>query len=65
LASMEGVVEIIEQLGEYVLIHVRIAEDVVVAKAERSVKAEIGQTVGLAFDAAHAHLFDETGEALA
>jgi multiple sugar transport system ATP-binding protein/alpha-glucoside transport system ATP-binding protein len=64
-ALIEGSVEIIEQLGEYVLIHVRVADMLVVAKAERTVKAEVGQTVGLTFDAPRAHLFDEAGTTLA
>jgi ABC-type sugar transport system ATPase subunit len=62
-ALLSGRVEIVEQLGAETLCYVAIGADLptVTVKASPATAAARGQNVGLKFELAQAHLFDEAG----
>ena len=56
--------DVVERLGERTLVYATLADgSFVVAEAPRDCTVNAGETVGLRFDAAHVHLFDESGKA--
>lgn len=63
-ADFQGVVEIVEQLGEYQLVHIRLPDLLIAAKVERGQLIKVGDTVGLALDADRIHRFDAEGLSL-
>jgi multiple sugar transport system ATP-binding protein len=59
-----GRAEVVERLGERTLVHVGIGEGaLVVGEAPRESELQAGENVGLRFDRAALHLFDERGGA--
>ncbi len=62
--QLRGVVEVIERLGDRTLLHVLLADGMlVVADAPRNREPATGATVRLHIDLARAHLFDAAGQA--
>jgi multiple sugar transport system ATP-binding protein len=60
--QLSGIVEVIERLGDRTLLHVLLADGVlVVADAPRRREPAPGSTVRLQIDTARAHLFDAAG----
>jgi multiple sugar transport system ATP-binding protein len=56
--------DVVERLGERTLVYATLADgSFVVAEAPRDCDVNAGETVGLRFDSAHVHLFDESGKA--
>ena len=62
--NAEAVVDVIERLGERTLVYVRLddGQNIVGSDAGNS-QVSVGDRVGLAFDGAKSHLFDERGRA--
>lgn len=60
-AVLKGTVEIVEQLGEYVLAHVRVAEFLIAAKLDREVPVSVGGAIGFRVDGPKIHRFDAVG----
>jgi multiple sugar transport system ATP-binding protein/alpha-glucoside transport system ATP-binding protein len=62
-AKIVGSLELIEQLGEYALAYIVLAEGrTVTAKIDPDALPQPGQTIGVTFDGARAHLFNTEGE---
>ncbi len=62
--QVHGRAEVVERLGERTLAHVSLPDGaLVVAEAPRESELQVGETVGLRFDPAALHLFDEDGKA--
>ncbi|WP_255167543.1 ABC transporter ATP-binding protein [Natrononativus amylolyticus] len=61
---LEGTVDTIEPLGEYVLVNVSVNEQIVNAKTSSQIVGP-GDRVYLSFDDDHAYLYDENGELVA
>jgi multiple sugar transport system ATP-binding protein len=62
--QLQGTVEVIERLGDRTLLHVQLADDLlVVADAPRHGEPAIGATIALRMDLQRAHLFDAAGAA--
>ncbi len=61
-ARLQAQVEIIEPLGNEVIAHVRIGEDLLIAKLKPSHMPEIGSAIDLALDLSALHLFDAKTE---
>ena len=58
-AVVEGTLELVENLGEYALVHLRTATGVeFIAKTEKPPQVAKGATVGFGIDAGLSHLFD-------
>jgi multiple sugar transport system ATP-binding protein len=65
-AGTEGTATVVERLGDRTLVHVRLADGTqVVAQDSGQSAVSAGETVGLSFDTAEAHLFDGHGRAIA
>ena len=63
-SALRGRADVVERLGERTLAYVTLADgSVVVAEADRESEVTAGDNVGLRYDAAHVHLFDEAGKA--
>jgi multiple sugar transport system ATP-binding protein len=63
--ALEGVVEMVEPLGNEVFLHVRAAEFPLVARVDVEHPPQTGERIRLRLDARKLHLFDsETGQAL-
>jgi len=63
-APVKAKADVVERLGERTLVYATLADgSFVVAEAPRDCTVNAGETVGLRFDAAHVHLFDESGKA--
>jgi multiple sugar transport system ATP-binding protein len=61
----DGVVDVMERLGDRALVHVRLASgQSVIANEIAQTKLRIGDRIGLRFDGDKAHLFDAQGVAL-
>ncbi|MBU3740002.1 MAG: TOBE domain-containing protein, partial [Rhodoferax sp.] len=58
LGQLQAPVFSCELTGDSTLVMVRIADQVVTARASKDYRARIGEPVGLAVDAARCHLFD-------
>jgi ABC-type sugar transport system ATPase subunit len=64
-SNARGDVYVIEPMGREQIVDVRIGERVIQVIAPATLAVQVGETVGLAFDAAKLHLFDPTaGERL-
>jgi multiple sugar transport system ATP-binding protein len=62
---LEGMLEMLEDVGEARLLHVRVANSLLVAKVTERPEVEIGSKVSLTVDSERCHLFDpETGKNL-
>ncbi|MES2739749.1 MAG: sn-glycerol-3-phosphate ABC transporter ATP-binding protein UgpC [Pseudomonadota bacterium] len=62
--QLRGVVEVIERLGERTLLHVQLADGLlVVADAPRHDEPALGSAIALRMDMRRAHLFDAAGAA--
>ncbi|HWU65096.1 MAG TPA: sn-glycerol-3-phosphate ABC transporter ATP-binding protein UgpC [Ensifer sp.] len=60
----EGVVDVLERLGERTLVYVRLSDgQQIVGSDSGDSRVTVGDRVGLAFEGAKAHLFDATGKA--
>jgi multiple sugar transport system ATP-binding protein len=60
--DVDGVVDVLERLGDRTLVYARLAGgQVVTATAEGQSRLKIGERISLRIDGAKAHLFDETG----
>lgn len=65
-ALTEGTATVVERLGDRTLVHVRLADGTQVVAQDSGKSAVLaGDTVGLTFDSAEAHLFDARGRAVA
>ena len=63
-ASVKARADVVERLGERTLVYATLADgSFVVAEAPRDRDVSAGETVGLRFETAHIHLFDESGKA--
>jgi len=63
-ASVKARADVVERLGERTLVYATLADgSLVVAEAPRDRDVSAGETVGLRFETAHIHLFDESGKA--
>lgn len=63
-AVVEGAMELVENLGEYALVHLRTASGVeFIAKTEKPPTAANGSIVGFGIDAGLSHLFDKSSGA--
>ena len=61
----DGVIDVLERLGDRALAHVRLpGGQTVIANEIAQTKLRVGDRVGLGFDGAKAHLFDAAGVAL-
>ena len=61
----DGVIDVLERLGDRALAHVRLPNgQTVIANEIAQTKRRVGDRVGLTFDADKAHLFDANGAAL-
>lgn len=60
-AGLRGEVVVAERLGGESYFHVRVGESTVIAKAPGDSRVELGERVGLSFDADKAHLFEPEG----
>jgi multiple sugar transport system ATP-binding protein len=61
-ARIDAVVDIVETLGDEIVVHARTGEDVIVFKDDPHRTPEIGATVPLEIDLAALHLFDAATE---
>ncbi len=62
---IEGTLEVLEDVGEARLLHVRVADSLLVAKVSERPEVEVGSKVSLTVDSERCHLFDpETGKNL-
>ncbi len=62
--AAEGVVDVLERLGERTLVYVRLSDGhQIVGSDSGDSRVAVGDRVGLAFEAAKAHLFDASGRA--
>ncbi|MDH6265927.1 multiple sugar transport system ATP-binding protein [Rhizobium sp. SG_E_25_P2] len=60
--DVDGVVDVLERLGDRTLVYARLpGGQVVTATAEGQSRLKIGELISLRLDGAKAHLFDETG----
>ncbi len=63
-AQVTGTIDVVEQLGEAYLLHVRLADkSLVTAKLSGDTPQQEGEQVTLGFDGTLCHLFDEHGKA--
>jgi sn-glycerol 3-phosphate transport system ATP-binding protein/multiple sugar transport system ATP-binding protein len=60
--DMPAIVSVREPLGDEIIYDVRVGEQQLRAKAPPTLRLNVGETVGLKFDQARAHLFDLTTE---
>ncbi|CAM2146272.1 Alpha-glucoside transport ATP-binding protein AglK [Pararobbsia alpina] len=61
---LSGRAEVIERLGDRSLAHVSLPNNqLLVVELPRDLEIDTGHTVRMSLDAAHVHLFDETGQA--
>jgi multiple sugar transport system ATP-binding protein/alpha-glucoside transport system ATP-binding protein len=63
-AILTGTVEIVEQLGEYALVHARLGDNQLVAKVDRELTPAIGHPIHLGFGYRESHLFNAAGAVL-
>jgi ABC-type sugar transport system ATPase subunit len=63
-AALNGVVAIVERLGNSTLLYVDTPAGQLIVEGEGNVEARIGEPVGLTIDEAHAHLFGAGGATL-
>jgi ABC-type sugar transport system ATPase subunit len=63
-AALNGVVAIVERLGNSTLLYVDTPAGQVIVEGEGNLEARIGEPVGLTIDEAHAHLFGAAGATL-
>ncbi|MCD2174243.1 ABC transporter ATP-binding protein [Rhizobium sp. C4] len=62
--AAEGVVDVLERLGERTLVYVRLGDgQQIVGSDSGDSRVAVGDRVGLAFEGAKAHLFDASGRA--
>ena len=62
--NAEGVVDVVERLGERTLVYVRLADgQQLVGSDSGDSRVSVGDRVGLSFDSTKAHLFDASGRA--
>ena len=61
-ARLAGKVEFVEPLGHEVITHVRIGDDLLVAKLDPHRAPEMGDTIELLVELAGVHLFDAASE---
>ncbi|MBU63493.1 MAG: glycerol-3-phosphate ABC transporter ATP-binding protein [Opitutae bacterium] len=62
---IEGTLEVLEDVGEARLLHVQVADSLIVAKVTERPEVEVGYKVSLTVDSERCHLFDpETGKNL-
>jgi multiple sugar transport system ATP-binding protein len=62
---LEGTLELLEDVGEARLLHVRVADCRIVAKVSERPEVEVGSKVSLTVDSERCHLFDaDTGNSL-
>ncbi|MFP6893622.1 MAG: sn-glycerol-3-phosphate ABC transporter ATP-binding protein UgpC [Opitutales bacterium] len=62
---IEGTLEVLEDVGEARLLHVRVADSLLVAKVSERPEVEVGSKVSLTVDSERCHLFDpKTGKNL-
>lgn len=61
-AHLQGQIYSVEMTGESTLITVEIDEHLVVARADKQFRAEIGEPIRFAFDTQHTYLFDSHSE---
>jgi multiple sugar transport system ATP-binding protein len=63
-AHSQGTVDVLERLGERTLVYTRLKDgQVVVASDAGNSRLKVGDSIGLVFDGAKAHLFDAAGRA--
>ncbi len=63
-ANIRGTVQIVERLGNATIMYVDTSAGQIVVQADGASNTEAGQTVGVIFDVAHAHVFGANQEAL-
>ena len=62
---LEGTLEVLEDVGEARLLHVRVADSLLVARVSERPEVEVGSKVSLTVDSERCHLFDpDTGKNL-
>ena len=61
-ATLEAEVEVIEPLGDEVIVHARVGEDLLVYKVEPQLTPEVGQKLVVAVELDRLHLFDTENE---
>ena len=61
-ATLRGAVEIVETVGHEVVVHVRVGEDLVIAKLDPRRVPAFGELIDLRVDGAAIHLFDRDTE---
>ena len=62
---LEGTLEVVEDVGEARLLHVRVTDSLIVAKVSERPDVEVGSKVSLTVDSERCHLFDpDTGKNL-
>ena len=59
---LEGKLEVLEDVGEARLLHVRVADSLIVAKVSERPEVEVGSKVSLTVDSERCHLFDPKTE---
>jgi len=59
---LEGTLEVLEDVGEARLLHVRVADSLIVAKVSERPEVEIGSKVSLTVDSERCHLFEPKTE---
>ena len=63
-ASLNGTISIVERLGNSTILYVDTAAGQLIVEGEGSLDAKSGETVGLAMDTRHTHLFGADGRAV-
>ena len=63
-ADLPARIKIVERLGNQTLVHMDTSAGLFTLQGPGDIKAEVGETVGLAFDKARAHVFGPGGAAL-
>jgi len=62
LAGIPGIIEFVEPLGHEVIVHVRVGEDLLVAKLEPHRAPQMDDPIELAVELSALHLFDAQSE---
>ena len=59
IATVRGSVEIVEAVGHEVIVHVRVGQDLIVARVRANRAPQFGETLELVINCDALHLFDE------
>jgi multiple sugar transport system ATP-binding protein len=60
-AALTGTVTVVEYLGNMTYVYIDTPHGPVIVESENAAGAEVGQSLGLALDLPHTHVFDEAG----